>query len=56
MQVVVAKDILKANDTIASENRSQFDAAGIFAINMLGSPGAGKTTILEQIRSGSNRD
>lgn len=49
MQVVVAKDILKANDTIASENRSQFDAAGIFAINMLGSPGAGKTTILEQI-------
>lgn len=49
MQVVVAKDILKANDTIASENQGRFDEAGIFGINMLGSPGAGKTTLLEQL-------
>jgi hydrogenase nickel incorporation protein HypB len=49
MQVVVAKDILKANDSIASENLERFDAEGVFAINMLGSPGSGKTTMLEQL-------
>lgn len=47
MKIVAAKKILKANDQLASENRLQFSAAGVFVINLVGSPGCGKTTLLE---------
>jgi len=47
MKIVAAKKILKANDQLASENRDQFSAAGVFVINLVGSPGCGKTTLLE---------
>jgi hydrogenase nickel incorporation protein HypB len=47
MKIVAAKKILKANDQLAAENRAQCDAAGVFAVNIVGSPGAGKTTLLE---------
>lgn len=49
MKVVVAKQILKANDQIAAGNRARFDSAGIYAVNVLGSPGAGKTSLLESL-------
>ncbi len=48
-KVVVAKEILKANDAIARENLSKLDAANIFCVNLLGSPGSGKTTLLEKM-------
>ena len=44
--VPVVEQILSANDQIALQNRSQFDAAGLFAINLMASPGAGKTSLI----------
>lgn len=39
--------ILKANDRVAEENRRRFSEAGVFVIDLMGSPGAGKTALLE---------
>ncbi|MDA8164292.1 MAG: hydrogenase nickel incorporation protein HypB [Desulfobacteraceae bacterium] len=47
MKVSVVKNILAANDRIAQENRELFDRNGVFAINLMSSPGAGKTSLLE---------
>jgi hydrogenase nickel incorporation protein HypB len=44
----VAERVFDANDALAQANREKFDHAGTFAINMMSSPGAGKTTILER--------
>ena len=40
--------VLKANDMIADRIRSCFDANGVLALNIIGSPGAGKTALLER--------
>ena len=48
MKVKVATKILEANDRIAIENRRLFDKAGLFVINLMSGPGAGKTSILEK--------
>jgi hydrogenase nickel incorporation protein HypB len=47
MKVKVVTRILEANDRIAEENRKRFKAAGLFVINLMGAPGAGKTSLLE---------
>ena len=49
MKIVAAKSILKANEQLAAENRARFDAAGVFCVNVVGSPGCGKTTLLEAL-------
>jgi hydrogenase nickel incorporation protein HypB len=49
MRVVVAKDLMKANDQIARTIRAQFDRSGVYAVNLLGSPGSGKTTTVEAL-------
>ncbi|MGD0899916.1 MAG: hydrogenase nickel incorporation protein HypB [Thermoguttaceae bacterium] len=49
MRIVTAKNILKANDQVAAENRARFEAAGAYAVNVVGSPGSGKTTLLEAL-------
>ncbi len=49
MKIVAATKILKANDQLAAENRRGFDAAGVLAVNIVGSPGCGKTTLLEAL-------
>lgn len=49
MKIVAAKKILKANDQLAEENRAHFDAEGIYGVNVVGSPGCGKTTLLEAL-------
>jgi hydrogenase nickel incorporation protein HypB len=50
-RVPVIERILNANDQIAAQNRSQLDREGVFGINLMASPGAGKTSlILETIR------
>ncbi|HSJ25802.1 MAG TPA: hydrogenase nickel incorporation protein HypB [Longimicrobiales bacterium] len=46
MKVPVVREILKANDQVAAENRSQFDAAGVTVMNIMASPGAGKTSLI----------
>lgn len=49
MKIVAAKKILKANDQLAEENRAKLGAAGTFTVNLVGSPGCGKTTLLEAL-------
>ncbi|MGC9323649.1 MAG: hydrogenase nickel incorporation protein HypB [Desulfomonilia bacterium] len=46
--ISVVKNILDANDRIAIENRALFDEKGIYVINLMSSPGAGKTTLVEK--------
>jgi len=51
MEIKVLKDILSANEQIAERNRQLLDSKGVFAVNLMSSPGAGKTSlILETIR------
>jgi hydrogenase nickel incorporation protein HypB len=47
-RIPVVEKILNANDRLAEENRARLDAAGVFAINLMASPGAGKTSLIEQ--------
>jgi hydrogenase nickel incorporation protein HypB len=48
MKVKVVSRILEANDRIALENRKIFDRAGVFVVNLMSGPGAGKTSLLER--------
>lgn len=48
MQVKVVTKILEANERIAAGNRRVFDEAGLFVINLMSGPGAGKTSLLER--------
>ena len=49
MKVQIVKDILSANEQIAQENRRLFDEKGIFVLNIMAAPGAGKTSLIECI-------
>lgn len=49
--ITVERKILKKNDDIAAENRQRFRESGLFVLNLLSSPGSGKTSILEQTLS-----
>ena len=46
--IPIVENILNANDKLAQTNRARIDAAGVFSINILASPGAGKTSLIEQ--------
>ena len=46
--ITIERKVLEKNDEIAGQNRARFKEHGIFAINMVSSPGAGKTSILEK--------
>jgi hydrogenase nickel incorporation protein HypB len=46
--VEVRKGLLKKNDEIAAGLRAEFAAAGTFVVNLVSSPGAGKTMLLER--------
>ncbi|MGP8152956.1 MAG: hydrogenase nickel incorporation protein HypB [Smithella sp.] len=48
MKVTVVKNVLDANDRIAAENRELFDRHKVYVINLMSSPGAGKTTLVEK--------
>jgi hydrogenase nickel incorporation protein HypB len=45
IEVITA--ILDQNDRVAAHNRSHFDAHGVLAVNLMSSPGSGKTSLLE---------
>lgn len=47
-RIPIVENILSANDRLAEENRARLDAAGVFAVNLMASPGAGKTSLIEQ--------
>ncbi|MCU0484662.1 MAG: hydrogenase nickel incorporation protein HypB [Anaerolineales bacterium] len=44
----VVENILSANDRLAAENRRTLDQAKVFSINLMASPGAGKTSLIER--------
>jgi len=46
MQVPVVEQIFSANDQLAAANRARLDAARVFAVNVMASPGAGKTSLI----------
>ena len=50
-QIDVDRPILEANRRAAQENRDRFKSAGVKVINLISSPGAGKTSVLEQTLS-----
>lgn len=48
MKVKVVSRILEANDRIAEENRRVFKSHGLFVVNIMSAPGAGKTSLIER--------
>ncbi|SMC09785.1 hydrogenase nickel incorporation protein HypB [Nitratiruptor tergarcus] len=47
--IEVITKILDKNDHEAAHNRAHFDKAGVLAINLMSSPGSGKTSLLEKL-------
>ncbi|MGB9669011.1 MAG: hydrogenase nickel incorporation protein HypB [Anaerolineales bacterium] len=47
-KITIIENIMNANDGLAEQNRQQLIQSRLFSINMMASPGAGKTTIIEK--------
>ncbi len=45
--VTIERKILEKNDEVARQNRALFEKSHVFTINLLSSPGSGKTSLLE---------
>lgn len=48
IKVPVIRNILEVNERLARENRKLFDEKKILVLNLMSSPGAGKTSVLER--------
>lgn len=46
-KIPIGEDIMGANEETAAENRAFFDTHGLYVINLMSAPGAGKTSLLE---------
>ena len=51
-KVSVVEKVHSVNDQLAAENQLQLQKAGIFSINLMASPGAGKTSLIEKTLAG----
>jgi hydrogenase nickel incorporation protein HypB len=51
-RVAVVEKILGANERLAAANRALLDAHAVFSLNLMASPGAGKTSLIEQTLAG----
>lgn len=50
MEIIkIERKVLAKNDAIASENRNLFTENSVFVVNMVSSPGSGKTSLVEKI-------
>ncbi len=47
-RVAVVEKILSANDRLAEDNRRRLDDGHVFGVNIMASPGAGKTSLIER--------
>ena len=56
LRVPVVEKILSANDQVASLNRSRLDAVKVFSVNLMASPGAGKTSVILQTIQALSKD
>jgi hydrogenase nickel incorporation protein HypB len=54
-RVAVEQDLLARNDAHAAANRRRFETHGIFAVNLVSSPGSGKTAVLVRTASALRR-
>ncbi|MCX7766854.1 MAG: hydrogenase nickel incorporation protein HypB [Candidatus Sumerlaeia bacterium] len=48
MEIKLVSNLLKANEALAQQNRRLFDQYRVGVLNIMSSPGAGKTTVLEK--------
>jgi len=48
MKIPVVRNILEVNDRVAEQNRALFNQNKVFVFNLMSSPGAGKTSLLER--------
>ena len=48
MEIPIGQRILSANEVVAERNRERLRACGCFVVNLISSPGAGKTSLLER--------
>ena len=46
--IKVVENIMGANEQLADQNRRRLDEANVFSINLMASPGAGKTSLIEK--------
>ncbi len=46
-KVPIVENVLKLNDEMALQNQRLFQEAGVFVVDLIGAPGAGKTALLE---------
>ena len=46
--IQVEQDVLQKNNLLAERNRGYFEAKGLVALNLVSSPGSGKTSLLER--------
>jgi len=56
MKIQVMTNILEGNDKIATEVHERLSAASVFVVNLMGSPGCGKTSLLENTIVGLKND
>ena len=56
MLIKTVTNILDANNRIAQDNRALFDAKKVFVINLMSSPGAGKTSLVERTIEGLRQE
>lgn len=47
MEIAVVENVLKLNDEVAAMNRRMLRDAGVFAVDLIGAPGCGKTALLQ---------
>lgn len=47
-KIPVVEKILGANESLAEKNRARLDEHNVFGINLMASPGAGKTSLIEK--------
>ncbi len=47
--IEIEQDIILANDKLAYENRKLFDEHNVFAVDLVGAVGSGKTSLLEKL-------
>lgn len=49
MEIIIMKELLEANERVAEQNRSWFKENKVLAVNLMGSPGSGKTTLIKAL-------
>ncbi len=56
MEIPVVRNVLEANDKVAADLRELFTKHGILVLNLISSPGAGKTSLLERTLTDLRQD